>query len=127
MENIIDRALILADEGHITFSDMPSSITMVDFTEPNVENIAVSGIHSHGISDKIPAHINTANAIDAGTTLSLRDQVRQFESSIIYQAIQQAAGDRRIAAHKLGIGLSSLYRKIDEFETFGLAQAEKNS
>jgi len=127
MENIIDRALILADEGHITFSDMPSSITMVDFTEPNVENIAVSGIHSHGISNKIPAHINTANAIDAGTTLSLRDQVRQFESSIIYQAIQQAAGDRRIAAHKLGIGLSSLYRKIDEFETFGLAQAEKNS
>ena len=95
MENVIDRALILADEGRITFADLPMQITK-----------------------NAPAKIigQTSNSSDA----TLRDQVRQFESTIIYKAISDAHGDRRVASEKLGIGLSSLYRKIEEFETFGL-------
>jgi DNA-binding NtrC family response regulator len=54
----------------------------------------------------------------------VRDQVRQFESTVVYKIIHEAHGDRRIAAQKLGIGLSSLYRKIEEFEAFGLSQDE---
>lgn len=95
MENVIDRALILADDGRITCADLPQQITKV---APKIQGAA--GMVS--------------------SDASLREQVRQFEHMLICKAIEDAKGDRRIAAQKLGLGLSSLYRKIDEFETLGL-------
>lgn len=98
MENIIDRALILADEGHITCADLP----------PQIIKGARAGMPGLAMQD---------------SGESLRDQVRRFESVLICKAIEDAdGGDRRIAAQKLGIGLSSLYRKLEEFETLGLIQ-----
>jgi len=35
---------------------------------------------------------------------------------LILQVIEEAAGDRRLAARRLGIGLTTLYRKLEEFE-----------
>ena len=96
MENIIDRALILADEGRITSGDLP----------PQIIKAARAGITELSVPD---------------SGESLRDQVRRFESMLICKAIDDAeGGDRRVAAQKLGIGLSSLYRKLEEFETLGL-------
>ena len=46
----------------------------------------------------------------------LRERVRRFEVSLIQRAIDDAGGDRRVAAARLGIGLSSLYRKLEEFQ-----------
>jgi two-component system response regulator AtoC len=43
--------------------------------------------------------------------------VRKYEIHLILQTIEDAGGDRRIAAQKLNIGLSSLYRKLEEIET----------
>lgn len=97
MENVVDRALILADEGRITRADLP----------PQIARIA-------------PAGKNGAASAESGD--SLREQVRRFESSVICKAISEAGGDRRVAAQKLGIGLSSLYRKLEEYEALGLLQ-----
>ncbi|GAB3538330.1 sigma-54 dependent transcriptional regulator [Noviherbaspirillum agri] len=97
MENVVDRALILADEGRITRADLP----------PQIARIA-------------PAGKNGAAPAESGD--SLREQVRRFESAVICKAIQDAGGDRRAAAQKLGIGLSSLYRKLEEYEALGLVQ-----
>jgi two-component system response regulator AtoC len=44
--------------------------------------------------------------------------MRRIEHSIILRAIEEAGGDRRLAAERLDIGLSSLYRKLEEFERF---------
>jgi two-component system response regulator AtoC len=46
----------------------------------------------------------------------LREQVRKFEAAIILRTIEETSGDRRAAAQKLDIGLSSLYRKLEELE-----------
>ena len=91
MENVIDRALILADNGCITSADLSVQIT-------------------RGTPPSGPV----AMALDSGE--SLRDQVRRFENSVIHRAIADADGDRRVAAQKLGLGLSSLYRKLEEFD-----------
>jgi DNA-binding NtrC family response regulator len=45
---------------------------------------------------------------------TLREQVRSYERRLIVRAISDAGGDRRQAAARLGIGLSSLYRKLAE-------------
>jgi DNA-binding NtrC family response regulator len=47
---------------------------------------------------------------------SLRAQIRRFEAQAIVRALEDADGDRRIAAQRLSIGLSSLYRKIEELD-----------
>jgi two-component system response regulator AtoC len=59
-------------------------------------------------------------AVAAG---SLREQLRALEARLIARALQQANDDRRLAAERLGIGLSSLYRKLEEFERMGLGVA----
>jgi two-component system response regulator AtoC len=97
MENVVDRALILADDGHVTCADLPAPI------------IAAAR-----------AAVNVPIAFEPGE--SLREQVRKFESAFIGAAIEEAGGDRRLAAQKMGIGLSSLYRKLEEYEALGLLQ-----
>jgi len=89
LENVLHRAAILADGGCIRIADLP----------PEVSRIA--------------ANTAAADAADAGEGL-LRDRVRRFELSLIRRAIEDAGGDRRLAAQRLGIGLSSLYRKLEE-------------
>ena len=90
LENIIARALIMADTDKITVADLPTQITRAD---------------SLGYSD---------DAIASGD--SLREKVRTYEYNLIQHAIKVAGGDRREAAKKLGIGTSTLYRKIEEYE-----------
>lgn len=90
MENVIDRALILADGGRITLADLPPQITKAVRLSHAGESVELSG--------------------------TLREQVRKYEADIILRTIEAAAGDRRAAAQKLDIGLSSLYRKLEEFE-----------
>lgn len=100
MENVVDRALIMADEGHITCEDLPAQITKNAAAEP-ADAPAMAIGHSGD---------------------SLRDQVRRYEHQLICKAIQDADGDRRLAAQKLGVGLSSLYRKLEEFESLQMQQ-----
>lgn len=82
LDNIITRALILAEDGLIRPEDLPEELQEI---KPSV----VSGYF-------------------------LKEQVRLFESDTIRRAITDANGDRKLAASRLGLGLSSLYRKLDE-------------
>ena len=92
LENVIGRALILADENHISLADLPPQITLTD-QQP--------GQHRSNVSQ------------DAGT---LREQLKKYEVVVILRTIEECAGDRRTAADKLDIGVSSLYRKLEELE-----------
>jgi two-component system response regulator AtoC len=94
LDNVINRAHILADGQAITLADLPHDITQAVAARAAGTAIATEGY--------------------------LRDQVRRFEADLITRAIAEAGGDRRTAAQKLGIGLSSLYRKLEEFERDGL-------
>jgi DNA-binding NtrC family response regulator len=90
MENVIDRAIILADGNHITLADLPPQINKVDQLIQLGDSFQPSG--------------------------TLREQVRKYEAALIFKTIEETGGDRRAAAQKLNIGLSSLYRKLEELE-----------
>ncbi len=92
LENVLHRAAILADGGCIRVVDLPPEVSRVSST---------------------PAAHPPADSGEG----SLRERVRRFELSLIRRAIDDAGGDRRVAAQRLGIGLSSLYRKLEEFST----------
>lgn len=95
LENVISRALILAEGDYIVSGDLPAEVTR-----------------------------NAVLGAQAGTRIAdsgyLRDQLRKFEGDVVRCAVEAAGGDRRLAAQRLGIGLSSLYRKLEELERDGL-------
>jgi two-component system response regulator AtoC len=96
LENVLQRAAILADGGCIRVADLPPEVT-----------------RSAGGGAAAPA--------PGGAELNLRERVRRFELALILRAIEDAGGERRLAAQRLGIGLSSLYRKLEEFQADGPA------
>ncbi|MBW2273855.1 MAG: sigma-54-dependent Fis family transcriptional regulator [Deltaproteobacteria bacterium] len=91
LQNMIARALVMADGDSVTIRDLPR---LVGVREREKEE-AVSRSEPSG---------------------NLRDRVRDFEVTQIRQALAASGGDRQVAAGELGIGLSTLYRKLEESE-----------
>ena len=90
----INRAHILADGERITLADLPPDIAR-------------------------SVHYRETAGIEFASTGGLREQLRRIEAEIIARALRDAGGDRRLAAQRLDIGLSSLYRKLEEMEAQG--------
>ena len=91
LENVINRARILAEGNCIAVGDLPSQIVRV-----------------------------TSPRLSAGTAIAekgcLREQLRMLEADILLRAIDDAGGDRKLTAQRLGISLSTLYSKLAELE-----------
>ncbi|MDQ6976489.1 MAG: helix-turn-helix domain-containing protein, partial [Ghiorsea sp.] len=49
-----------------------------------------------------------------GHELPLAEACHAYEKQYIKRMIQGCGGDKAVAAEKLGIGLSTLYRKLDD-------------
>lgn len=96
LENVINRAHILADGGRITLADLPPDIA-----------------RQSNAKERTGTDLNPGGG-------GLREQLRRVEADIILRTLKEFGGDRRLAAQKLEIGLSSLYRKLEEFETMGV-------
>jgi DNA-binding NtrC family response regulator len=94
LENVVGRAMIMADGDRITIGDLPPGLSIQ--------------------GGKSARELNSQ-----ATSGSLRDQVRRAEADIIFRVLAECGGDRKAAAQQLEIGLSSLYRKLDEFESLG--------
>lgn len=86
LENTIERALVLCDGANITLADLPA---------------ALRGPEEYA---------------DASAATSLKERVRAFERMTILHTIKATEGDRRAAAKALDIGVSTLYRKLEEEE-----------
>ena len=86
LQNVVARSLILSENGTIDISDLPQNIRSTEFEVDDTST---------------------------GCQNSLKNQLRNYEQAIIKAAIDEANGDRKVAADRLGIGVSSLYRKLD--------------
>ncbi|TKB48282.1 sigma-54-dependent Fis family transcriptional regulator [Ferrimonas sediminicola] len=84
LENIAERALVMADDNLVRVEDLP-------------QQLCVTRARSEG-------------------DLTLREQLKRFEEKVIRSTLSDTDGDRREAAKRLGIGLSSLYRKLEEYQ-----------
>jgi DNA-binding NtrC family response regulator len=91
LDNVINRARILAEHDCITVADLPTALVAATSTHLAADSAGCNGG-------------------------SLREQMHRIELDIIVNTIRDAHGDRRLAAQRLGIGLSSLYRKLGESE-----------
>jgi two-component system, NtrC family, response regulator AtoC len=96
LENVVQRACILVEGRRITLDELPAPM--------------------------VAAASASAGAVP-GPSGTLRDQLRRLEGEIVGRAIGEAGGDRRLAALRLGISLSSLYSKLSRADEDGSALA----
>ncbi|MGD0463853.1 MAG: sigma-54 dependent transcriptional regulator [Tepidisphaeraceae bacterium] len=82
LENVIERAVIFADEREIGVEDLPFSV--------------------EGLSDDVGEDLKTA--------------MEHFERQHILYSLSRHNYDKAETARSLGIGVSSLYRKLDELK-----------
>jgi DNA-binding NtrC family response regulator len=62
----------------------------------------------------LPRSVNAELATVASAGDDLREALRAYERVHIETVLKRTQGDKRVAAERLGLSLSSLYRKIDE-------------
>ncbi|NOY24823.1 MAG: sigma-54-dependent Fis family transcriptional regulator [Oligoflexia bacterium] len=86
LANVIERACCLGAGDVITLDDLPDDI----------------------------AGLSPGTSQPSQDSLDLRAALSDVERSHIARVLKRAGGDRRQAANLLGIGLASLYRKIDK-------------
>jgi two-component system response regulator PilR (NtrC family) len=87
LDNVIEHSMILGDGEWITIADLPGALRTGD-----------NAVASVSPSD------------------NLREAVRSYERAHIQSILNRSDNDKRAAADRLGISLSSLYRKLEELD-----------
>jgi DNA-binding NtrC family response regulator len=122
LENAVERAATLCDSEIIQREDLPPKMvtaTNVPFKAAAKAAVALPGLPESGL----PA-VTTANGSVAGGTAaapgqpslaqlaSLKNFLRDQESTYLNRVMQQCEGDKEKAALVLGVSLATLYRKL---------------
>ncbi|RDE08041.1 sigma-54-dependent transcriptional regulator [Pelagibacterium lacus] len=122
LENAVFRAVVLADGPLLTLGDFPQIVAAVEGRD------AAQQTGARGFTPTVPVHIDDAPALprlpvpeptpvpgrfldDAGNLLPLAE----IERDLIAFAIDHHAGRMAQVARQLGIGRSTLYRKLKEY------------
>ena len=87
LQNIIERALIFSEDEYIGLEHLPEHVQST-------------------VTGKEAPRFHTGS--------SLKDALKEFERQYIKRTLEQCQNDREKTAKVLGIGASSLYRKIDD-------------
>jgi len=120
LENTIFRAVVLCDSPQLEVCDFPQIATAMGM------ETAVRQTVSSPVSDSEPVR-PTVSAYGLNVT-DAAGNIRKFvemESEIIRMAIARYNGHMSEVARRLGIGRSTLYRKLKEFGLEGDVPAEE--
>ena len=102
LENAIERAVALGAGSVVALSDLPTNLQ-----KPPAGSAGTAG----------PAWPGSAGAgVAAGIA-----PLREVERGAILSAIRETGGDKPLAARLLGIGKTTLYRKLKEYEMIATA------
>jgi DNA-binding NtrC family response regulator len=116
LENAVFRAVVLADGPMLTPDEFPQIAAQVDDVEPAAAASPPPPPLAEPIDLEIPPPL--ALATSAGvTTIDADGDVRplaEVEAAMIRLALGRYSGRMTLVARKLGIGRSTLYRKLKE-------------
>ncbi|ADV63063.1 two component, sigma54 specific, transcriptional regulator, Fis family [Isosphaera pallida ATCC 43644] len=93
LDNALERAMILSDEPILTRDDFPGVVADAPL---------------------VARRDNASPDCDSDMPEDLREAVAHFERGHIRKVLERCGGDKKEAARRLGLGLSSLYRKLEE-------------
>lgn len=99
LRNTIERAIVVCPGNTIHLSDLPDTIQSPDYEKS-----------SQGLSEPeyLPKKGRNGSA-------SLKEQVRAYEIHIIKNALEEAQGNRNVAAERLKVPVRTFYQKIKSY------------
>ena len=104
LKNCIDRMMALNSGPLLHFTDLPSNVIYHVRAGTGAEMAAAAGGGARGIA--LPGPVISLNGVVP---------LQELERRAIEHALQQTRGDRTEAALLLGIGRTTLYRKLKEY------------
>jgi DNA-binding NtrC family response regulator len=115
LENAVFRAVVLADEAILTPEEFPQVAAQLDGTTAPVRDVEPAGLPVD------PVEIAYAGQpVSAGDSVAAVDDdgdvrpLAEIEAAMIRLALERYEGRMTLVARKLGIGRSTLYRKLKE-------------
>ncbi len=107
LQNTMERAVVMSDNGLIDVSHLPENVTME----------SAAGMSDDGMIEE--RHLQTiiakGHSLEASTeieSLSIDDQLRTMEKRMIVEALKKAEGVQVRAAELLGIDQRSLWHRV---------------
>lgn len=116
LENCVQRMVALNSGPVLHTADAPSSVLNASIERSAVEPRALSVIHSHaasGSGSPAPSRPPSGGYPEIGGRTVV--PLNEMERSAIVSALEYTRGDRMMASHLLGIGRTTLYRKLKEY------------
>jgi two-component system, NtrC family, response regulator HydG len=108
LENTVQRALVSCDRECIQLGDLPPRVSQTATEGPAVELVASAG--------SAPAPVPPAPSPSAGSSPSAAAiTLEAAERLQIIRALEACKGNRSLAAQRLAIGRTTLYRKLKEY------------
>ncbi len=104
VENLIERMVVLSDNGRIGPEDIPSHVRSF-------------------ISEKKLPH----SPLNDDGEVNLREVLEQFEGRLIDEALRRTNGNRTAAAHMLGLKRTTLVAKLRRKKNFGTLMSSPES
>lgn len=129
LENAVFRAMVLAEGEMLDLQDFPQIRAQVDDiaaiagTQAAAQPVEAGGIAGGTAEERAPAAVNGGDGVGASlpgafTALDRKGNVRtlaEVELEMIRFAIDHYHGQMSEVARRLGIGRSTLYRKLKEY------------
>ena len=115
LENAVFRAVVLSDDDHLTPADFPqiSGLTPQIGEMPDTGALTAMASSIAAGDTSVASELGPVEIMDEGGHLrSLED----IERDLIEFAIETYAGRMSEVARRLGVGRSTLYRKVREYE-----------
>jgi DNA-binding NtrC family response regulator len=107
LENMVQQMLAIHSGPLLHIADLPTTLKNFQTIRRSMPMAAAAGVTSAPVAATAPA----TNASTASPIVPLAE----VERRAILQAVEHTHGDRAAAAYMLGIGRTTLYRKLKEY------------
>jgi DNA-binding NtrC family response regulator len=117
LENAVFRAVVLCDGDEVTVAEFPQIAAQVDGFDVRIPPAPMPVAAAHGAAEPpriIQVPVKDPNAIELTEGSDLR-RMDDLERDIIRFALQHYRGHMSEVSRKLGIGRSTLYRKLKDY------------
>ena len=114
LENVVFRAVVLCDGGELTVAEFPQIAAQVEGFDVRVPSVPAQGL-APVLREIVKIEVHDPNVMKLLDDCGDVRRMEEMEADLIRFALAHYRGQMSEMARKLGIGRSTLYRKMKDF------------